>query len=100
MAFTKGTSGNPDGRPPGKNKISRAAKETLLSFVADYIDGGQAQQDWEKMKPRDRWQIIHKLAGILIPRETVQKVNWNNDEIMTDEQLEAEIERLRKVVDG
>lgn len=76
MPFKPGTSGNPAGRPKGaKDRAGRAAKATALSFIRVYFDNGQAQKDWQKMKPFERWSIICRLLSIVIPKETNQRIN-------------------------
>jgi len=68
-------SGNP-GRPRGaKDKTSKRAKTVALAFVQEYFHSGQAAKDWDKMEPYQRWTIITRLLGIVLPKETAQKID-------------------------
>lgn len=76
MKFKTGQSGNPAGRPRGaKDKAGKAAKKTALAFIGEYFSEGQALKDWKKMQPFQRWTIICRLLGIVVPKETNQKIN-------------------------
>ena len=67
MAFKKGKSGNPSGRPKGaQNKLS----ETLKEWLADLLDRNREriEEDLKALEPRDRLLMLEKLMGYVLPK--------------------------------
>ena len=64
--------GNP-GKPMGATDRTRRARLTAFSFVDRYFSSGQAAADWEGLEPGQRWNVISRLLGMLIPKE--QKID-------------------------
>lgn len=73
MAFTKGQSGNPTGRPPGANKGTIAAKEAF-ALAFDKLGGHEGLATWASENQTD----FYKLYSKLIPTDV------NNSHALTD----------------
>jgi hypothetical protein len=88
----KGKTNNPNGRPKGKpNKVST----DLRKWINDFIDDNRTQikKDWLKLDPKDRITLFEKLLKYSLP--TLQSTSMDiSFEKMTDEQLDAVIDRL------
>jgi len=78
MAFEKGKSGNPRGRPPGaKDRMN----SQLTTMIYDFIRGHWTDVDWEGMKPGERGRYMDALLKHIKPPPM-------NPEKLTIDQLE------------
>jgi len=67
MAFPKGQSGNPAGRPAGSlNKTTAKAKKVFENLLFDHID--QLRNDIQTMTPERRVSALLKVAEFIIPK--------------------------------
>ena len=90
MAFEKGISGNPNGRPAGsKNKATGQLRNVITDFLENRFEG--IVNDFESLEPKDRIKVFTDLLQYGLPK--LQAVNVTNDiekqlEALNDEQLE------------
>lgn len=94
MAFKKGTSGNPKGRPKGSmNEKTSYIREWIVSLI-----GSNAQsmmQDFARLSLEDRWQVVIKLMPYVLPKQTEAKISGQLDfNSLTDEQLDEVINSI------
>lgn len=71
MAFKKGRSGNPKGRPIGaKDKI----KGSLLEQIKTLIEGNmeQFERDLKVLPPRDRVRALSTLMSFVVPKTNIE----------------------------
>lgn len=97
MPFVKGTSGNPAGRPKKSvNKITKDMKQSFGYLVDSNLK--DFQKDLNKMKPKDKWELLLKLSDKLLPNlksveskveNTIQKPQWiDNLRELDDNQID------------
>lgn len=93
MPFSKGVSGNPNGRKPGAlNKNSARLRE----FITDFLDENKERikEDFAALEPKDRLMIYERLLRYSLP--TLQATTISSEfEQMTDEQLDRIIAGLK-----
>src|SRR5262249_58317387 len=94
MPFEPGRSGNPAGGPVGSRHRQQLNSEFLAALLRDFRQGGpKAIERVRRTQPA----AYLKILALLVPRE--HKVEHRNPvEDMTDEELEAAIEFIQKML--
>lgn len=73
MGLKKGQTNNPDGRPKGTpNKITQELREALRHILSNEIE--KIPELLDKLLPKQRLEIVLKLAPFVIPREGIIKL--------------------------
>ena len=66
MPFSKGTSGNPNGRPPrAKNKISAKIRDHFQMFLEDNLE--RIREDFDSLTPEQRIKYSIEIAKFCVP---------------------------------
>jgi hypothetical protein len=93
MAFEKGQSGNPGGRPKGSgNRVTSKLRETITAFLDEKFE--KVKEDFDKLKPGERIRMYIELLQFGVPK--LQSVHMETDfDNLTDEQLDRIIEELK-----
>lgn len=85
MKFKAGISGNPTGRPKGaKNLTTLQVKEILTGIIQQHLKPGQINRDLKELKPKDRLEILVKLATFIIPRPTETSLKFDFESLEPD----------------
>lgn len=67
MAFKKGETGNPGGRPAGaKGRTPAQIQQIFIQFLSKNID--EMQKCFEQLKPVEKLEIIYKFGKLILPK--------------------------------
>jgi hypothetical protein len=92
MAFEKGQSGNPDGRPKGSaNKNSAELREMIQNFLTDNFS--IVMDDFMALKPKDRVKLYCDLLQYGLPKLQASSIDLGFEKL-PDDQLDAIVHRL------
>ena len=96
--FTKGKSGNPNGRPKGsQNRATsdlRQAVKKIVDEMRDDIPGWLA-----KLEPAQRIDVFVKLLQFCLPN--MQSISISSDiDLLSPEEVESEINALEREVNS
>lgn len=92
MAFKKGESGNPSGRPKGS--INKTTFE-LRGLIADFLSNNfeKISTDFELLQPKDRIKYYCELLNFGLPKLQTTILESDYDSL-PDSQLDQIIERI------
>lgn len=98
MAFQKGTSGNPQGRPRGsKDRTKRDLADRLAKFLSDdFDDGGEAgfMADWSELSAANRMKTRTQLLEFVIQKLSRQESIIDVSKL-TDDEVNNLLERIQ-----
>ena len=77
--FKKGEGGRPKGKP---NKITIELRQRITNFLEDNLE--QIQQDWKRLKPKDRIILFERLLKYALPTLQATKVTTNDEDVSID----------------
>jgi len=101
MAFKKGQSGNPKGRPRGaKNRATNELREWVERFINDNLD--TIANDIKELDPNERVKFFLALLNYTLPKQQSVKAEINDErEQIVIANLSAESrETLEKIKRG
>lgn len=80
MAFKKGTSGNPKGKPKGAtNKTSTEIKAAIQSFISSNVDN--LQETYDKLEPKDKAMFFERALKYVIPTQTKSDIQIQDNSL-------------------
>ncbi len=83
MAFKKGTSGNPNGRPKGStNEKTAYIRDWVISVIGS--NGQQLAKNFSRLSRKEQWRVITGLLPYVLPRQHEAIIDANMDVRQTE----------------
>ena len=92
--YRKGESGNPAGRPTGRqNRTTEELKAAVMAFLDGNLSG--LQKDFQKLKPVDRMKVMVALLKFVLP--TAREVDLSlGIQHLSDHQIDEIVRKITK----
>ena len=76
MAFQKGISGNPNGRPKGSvNEKTAYIRDWVISVIG--TNGQRLLNDFPRLSRKEQWRVITQLLPYVLPRQHEAIIDTN-----------------------
>jgi len=77
MGLQKGTTNNPNGRPPGRqNKTTEQLRNTVQTFIENNIEN--LQLNFDLLEPKEKLLFIEKMLNYCLPRVQSTQLTGND----------------------
>jgi hypothetical protein len=98
MAFKKGTSGNPSGRPKGrKNEKTEYIRQWVIQIIS--TNAKELLKDFQLLSLEQQWRVIATLLPYAIPKQAEAKVSASMDfSQLTEEQIDRMAEQMAQII--
>lgn len=98
MAYTKGQSGNPQGRPKGaKGKYTSTIRKWIVELINKNRE--QIEKDFLQLEAKDRLQMIEKFLPYIMPKvekaDEVEGACYEKSDFKTEGWCEFETNKTR-----
>jgi len=103
MPFSKGISGNPEGRKKGvENLATGKVRELFQSLITDNIS--RLKKDFDSLTAKERLEMSIKMAHFILPKlQSIDIDNypeWATLLLLSPEERSQEIIKLKKELDN
>ena len=89
----KKTGGRQKGTP---NKATNTIKTVISEFVSDYFNSKLFSEDLKKLEPKERFDVIIKMAGFVVPKPQTIALDMTQEAQETIEDMLVRLANLNE----